>query len=125
MSRTETVRFRHSQAILVAAVIALIGALPLASARWYFLPVLLVPLTIAVWAWRAGTDADARELRLRALLGQRRISWDRVVELAADHRGRAVVRLDDGERLVLPGVRGAELPRLVAVTGQNLPEPPA
>jgi hypothetical protein len=125
VSRTETVRFRHSQAILVAAVIALIGALPLASARWYFLPVLLVPLTIAVWAWRAGTDADARELRLRALLGQRRISWDRVVELAADHRGRAVVRLDDGERLVLPGVRGAELPRLVAVTGQNLPEPPA
>ncbi|GAA2222385.1 PH domain-containing protein [Micromonospora olivasterospora] len=125
MSRAETVRFRHSQAILVAAVIAFLGALPLASARWYLVPVLLVPLAIGAWAWRAGTDADARELRLRALLGQRRVAWDRVVELAADGRGRAVARLDDGERLVLPGVRGAELPRLVAVTGQTPPTPAA
>ncbi|WP_431907656.1 PH domain-containing protein [Micromonospora carbonacea] len=119
--RTETVRFRHHQAILVAAVIAFIGALPLASAEWYFLPVLLVPLAIGVWAWRAGTEADARELRLRALAGQRRVTWDRVVELGVDARGRAVARLDDGELLVLPGVRGSELPRLVAVTGQPLP----
>ncbi|MFI6163601.1 MULTISPECIES: PH domain-containing protein [Micromonospora] len=123
--RTETVRFRHNQAILVAAVIAFIGALPLASAGWYFVPVLLVPLAIGVWAWRAGTEADARELRLRALAGQRRVAWDRVVELGADARGRAVARLDDGELLVLPGVRGSELPRLVAATGQNLPGPAA
>ncbi|MFG1952961.1 PH domain-containing protein [Micromonospora sp. NPDC048830] len=125
MSRAETVRFRHSQALLVAAVIAFIGALPLATARWYLLPVLLVPVALGVWAWRAGTDADARELRLRALFGQRRVPWARVVELAADNRGRAVARLDDGERLVLPGVRGVELPRLVAVTGQAPSEPAA
>ncbi|MDI5941613.1 PH domain-containing protein, partial [Micromonospora sp. DH15] len=80
---------------------------------------------IGVWAWRAGTEADARELRLRALAGQRRVAWDRVVELGADARGRAVARLDDGELLVLPGVRGSELPRLVAATGQNLPGPAA
>ncbi|MFF3856578.1 PH domain-containing protein [Micromonospora sp. NPDC002575] len=123
--RTETVRFRHNQAILVAAVIAFIGALPLASAGWYFAPVLLVPLAVGVWAWRAGTEADARELRLRALAGQRRVAWARVVELSADARGRAVARLDDGELLVLPGVRGSELPRLVAVTGQTLPGPAA
>ncbi|MFF3865463.1 PH domain-containing protein [Micromonospora sp. NPDC001898] len=121
MSRAETVRFRPNQAILVAAVIAFIGALPLAAAGWYFLPVLLVPLAVAVWAWRSGTEADARELRLRALTGQRRIGWERIVELTADARGRAVARLDDGEWLVLPAVRGAELPRLVAVTGQTLP----
>ncbi|MDW3846473.1 MULTISPECIES: PH domain-containing protein [Micromonospora] len=122
MSRADTVRFRHNQAILVAAIVAFIGALPLASARWWLLWVLLVPLAVAVWAWRAGTDADARELRLRALVGQRRVPWNRVAELAGDSRGRAMARLDDGEVVMLPAVRATELPRLIAVTGQELPD---
>ncbi|MBM0277966.1 PH domain-containing protein [Micromonospora tarensis] len=125
MSKHDTVRFRHHQAILVAAVIAFIGALPLANARAYLLPVLLVPLAVAVWAWRAGTDADARELRVRALAGQRRIGWDQVLELVTDQRGRAVARLDDGRQVVLPAVRGTDLPQLVAATGQTLPDAPA
>ncbi|MEH1168867.1 PH domain-containing protein [Micromonospora sp. CPCC 205539] len=125
MSTSNTVRFRYSQAILAAAVIAFIGALPLAAARAYLLPVLLVPLAVGLWAWRAGTDANADGLRLRALAGQRRIGWDRVVELTTDPRGRAVARLDDGQQVVLPAVRGADLPRLVAATGQALPDPAA
>ncbi|QLQ39696.1 PH domain-containing protein [Micromonospora robiginosa] len=122
MSRADTVRFRHNQAILAAAIVAFIGALPLATARWWLLWVLLVPLAIGLWAWRAGTDADPRELRLRALVGQRRVPWARVVELAGDPRGRAVARLDDGQVLVLPAVRATDLPRLVSATGQELPE---
>ncbi|MDM4722884.1 PH domain-containing protein [Micromonospora sp. WMMA1363] len=122
MSSSDTVRFRHNQAVLVAAVIAFIGALPLASARWYLLPVLLVPLAVGVWAWRAGTDADSHGLRLRALAGQRRIDWDRVVELTTDPRGRAVARLDDGIEVQLPAVRGTDLPRLVSATGGSLPD---
>lgn len=121
VSTPNTIRFRYNQAILAAAIIAFIGALPLANARAYLLPVLLVPLAVGVWAWRAGTDADDRELRLRALAGQRRIGWDRVVELATDPRGRAVARLDDGQQVVLPAVRGSDLPRLVSATGQTLP----
>ncbi|WP_430500412.1 PH domain-containing protein [Micromonospora trifolii] len=125
MSKPDTVRFRYNQAILVAAIIAFVGALPLANARDYLLPVLLVPLAVAVWAWRAGTDADARELRIRALVGQRRIDWDQVLELTTDQRGRAVARLDDGRQVTLPAVREADLPRLVAATGQPLPDAPA
>ncbi|MFG1913739.1 PH domain-containing protein [Micromonospora sp. NPDC048898] len=121
MSKPDTVRFRYNQAILVAAVIAFVGALPLADARAYLLPVLLVPLAVGVWAWRAGTDADARELRVRALVGQRRIGWDRVLELTTDQRGRAVARLDDGQQITLPAVRSVDLPRLVSATGQTLP----
>ncbi|MFR9775899.1 PH domain-containing protein [Micromonospora sp. MS34] len=120
MSRADIVHFRHNQAILVAAIVTFIGALPLATARWWLLWVLLIPLAIAVWAWRAGTDADARELRLRALAGQRRVPWERVAELTSDARGRAVARLDDGELLVLPAVRSADLPRLISATGQEL-----
>ncbi|WP_167666461.1 PH domain-containing protein [Micromonospora narathiwatensis] len=121
MTRPDTIRFRHNQAILVAAIVAFVGALPLATASLWLLWVLLIPLAVLVWAWRAGTDADSRELRLRALAGQRRIPWDRVAELAGDARGRGVVRLDDGELLVLPAVRAADLPRLVSATGQDLP----
>ncbi|MGK5738775.1 PH domain-containing protein [Micromonospora sp. URMC 103] len=122
MSKPATVRFRHNQALLAAAIIAFIGALPLANARAYLVPVLLVPLAVGIWAWRAGTDVDARELRVRALVGQRRIPWERVVELATDPRGRAVARLDDGQQVVLPAVRGDDLPRLVSATGQALPD---
>ncbi|TWG11077.1 PH (Pleckstrin Homology) domain-containing protein [Micromonospora palomenae] len=121
VSSADTIRFRYNQAILVAAIVAFIGALPLATAEWYLLPVLLIPLAVAVWAWRAGTDANGRELRLRALAGSRRIAWDRVVELTADPRGRAVARLDDGQEVMLPAVRGTDLPRLVSATGQHLP----
>ncbi|GGM22585.1 hypothetical protein GCM10011608_04210 [Micromonospora sonchi] len=123
MARSDTVRFRHHQAALVAAIVATIGALPLANARAYLLPVLLVPLAVAVWAWRAGTDADPRGLRLRALVGQRRVGWEQVAELAADPRGRAVALLTDGQRLVLPAVRRQDLPRLVAAAGQGDLEP--
>ncbi|MEV4120427.1 PH domain-containing protein [Micromonospora sp. NPDC049645] len=122
MSKPDTIRFRYNQAILVAAIIAFVGALPLASARAYLLPVLIVPLAVAVWAWRAGTEADARELRLRALAGQRRIGWEQILELTTDQRGRAVARLDDGQQVTLPAVRGTDLPRLVAATGQTLPQ---
>ncbi|WDZ87339.1 PH domain-containing protein [Micromonospora cathayae] len=120
MSRPDTIRFRHSQAIVAAAIVAFIGALPVANARWYLAPVLLVPLAILVWSWRAGTDVDRREVRVRALLGQRRLPWERIVSLAVDPRGRAVARLDDGGQVLLPAVRGTDLPQLVAVTGQPL-----
>ncbi|MFC0508423.1 PH domain-containing protein [Micromonospora costi] len=122
MSRPDTVRFRHNQAILAASIIAFIGALPLANARAYLSLVLLVPLAVGVWAWRSGTDADARELRVRALVGQRRIPWERVAELATDPRGRAVARLDDGQEILLPAVSGSDLPQLVSATGQALPD---
>ncbi|WP_018253771.1 PH domain-containing protein [Salinispora mooreana] len=121
MSSSDTLRFRHNQALLVAAVVAFFGALPLAAARWYLLPVLLVPLALGGWAWRAGTDVTAQGLRLRALAGQCRIRWDQIVELGADPDGRAVARLTDGRAVPLPAVRRDDLPRLVAVTER--PEP--
>ncbi|MFY1668977.1 PH domain-containing protein [Plantactinospora sp. WMMB334] len=120
MGTTDTLRFRHNQAIWVAAVLAFLGALPLATSRWFLLPLLLVPVAVGVWAWRAGTDADPAGVRVRALLGQRRIAWSEIVELASDPRGQAVVRLRDGRTTTLPAVRAADLPDLVAASGQPL-----
>lgn len=125
MSSPRSMRFRPHQATLVAAIVAFIGALPLASARWYLLPVLLVPLAVAIWAWRAGTDVDRDGLRVRALAGSRRIPWSQIAELGPDPRGRAVALLTDGRTVVLPAVRATDLPRLIAASGQDVTETPS
>lgn len=122
MSTTTTVRFRPHGAIAIAALVALIGAVPLASAAWYLTPVLLVPLTIALWAVRAGTDADRDGVRVRALLGQRQIAWAQISELGADQRGRALARLTDGQVVPLTAVRGKDLPSLVEVSSRQPPD---
>jgi Bacterial PH domain len=122
VSSTDRVRFRYHGALIVAGIIAFIGALPLATAAWYLTPVLLIPLAVTVWAWRAGTDADPAGLRVRALLGERRVPWAEVAELGADPKGRAVVLLRDGRSLPLPAVRAADLPRLTGVSTRQPPD---
>jgi len=122
VSGTDRVRFRYHGALLVAGIIAFIGALPLATAAWYFTPVLLIPLAVTVWAWRAGTDADPAGLRVRALLGQRRVQWAEIAELGADPKGRGVALLRDGRSLPLPAVRAADLPRLAGVSSRQPPD---
>jgi Bacterial PH domain len=115
-----TVRFRYPGAIAVAGIVAALGAVPLASQSWFLAPILLVPLAVTAFVWRSGTDADAAGLRVRALLGRRRVSWDEVAEIVADPRGRVVARLAGGGDLTLPAVRAADLPRLVAASGHEL-----
>jgi hypothetical protein len=110
-----TLRFRPHGAIAIAGLVALIGAVPLASAGWYYLPVLLVPLVIVAWALRAGTDAGPEGLRVRALLGERRIGWSEISELGADRRGRVLARLNNGQVVPLTSVRDRDLPRLAEI----------
>jgi hypothetical protein len=107
-------RFRYHAALAVAAVVALIGAIPLAASAWYLTPILLVPLAVAVWAWRAGTDAGPDGLVVRALLGRRRIPWSSVTELIPDERGRVHAMLADGMAVPLPAVTARDLPQLTA-----------
>lgn len=110
-------KFRYHAALAVAAVIAAIGAVPLASTAWYLTPILLVPLAVAGWAWRAGTDAGPDGLVVRALLGRRRIPWSAVTELTTDQRGRVYAVLAEGKEVPLPAVSRADLPRLMAASG--------
>jgi hypothetical protein len=106
------VRFRPHGAVAVAALVALIGAVPLASVSWYLAPVLLIPIAVAVWAWRAGTDASPEGVRVRALLRDRHIPWSQISELGGDSRGRALARLTDGQVVPLTAVRVGDLRRL-------------
>jgi hypothetical protein len=109
-------KFRYNAALAVAAVIAVIGAIPLLAASAYFAPLLLVPAAVAIWAWRAGTDVGAEGVTVHALLGSRRIPWPEVDALVPDGR-RVQARLTNGRAVTLPAVATADLPALVAASG--------
>ncbi|ROP32401.1 PH (Pleckstrin Homology) domain-containing protein [Couchioplanes caeruleus] len=124
MSRKPVLRVRKSGAVFFAAVIAFVGTVSLLSAGWQLAPVLLIPLAVAVWAWRAGTDVDAEELRVRALIGSTKVSWSRVAELAPDRRGRVTALLTDGMTVPLTGVTTNNLAAVLKAGGQEVSNPP-
>lgn len=111
------VKFRYNAAAAVAGLVAAVGAVPLATTRWYLLPILLVPLAIAAGAWRAGTDASPQGLRVRALLGSRFVPWSRIERLDVGRRRKVYAHTVDGATVPLPAVRPSDLPRVFAVIG--------
>src|SRR5262249_59349736 len=86
---------------------------------YFLLLILLVPLAVAIWGWRAGTDANADGLRIRALAASRRIPWSDVATLATNGR-RVYVRTIDGKTIRLAAVSSTDLPKLVASSGQKI-----
>jgi hypothetical protein len=113
-------RIRRSGALVVAALIAFVSAVPLAGARWALTPILLIPLLALIWAWRAGTDVYPDALRVRALFAATTVPWARVAELAPDPRGRVSALLDNGNVIRLTGVTTANLPAVLAVNEQKI-----
>jgi Bacterial PH domain len=117
-------RVRKSGALLVAALIALVGTVPLAGARWSLAWLVLIPLAVLLWAWRAGTDVFTDRLRVRALLGSTVVAWTDVAELAPDDRGRVSALLTNGNVLRLTGVTTANLATVLAAAEQPVNSPP-
>jgi hypothetical protein len=118
-------RVRRSGALVVAALIAVVGTIPVAGARWSLAPILLIPLAVLVWALRAGTDVDADSLRVRALFGSTSVPWARVAELAPDQRGQVSALLTDGTVVPLTGVTAGNLPAVLQAGGQQVSTPPS
>ena len=119
MSRA-AVSIRHSSAISVAAVIMMIAMVSLATWAPYLLVLLVIPLVVAVWGWRSGTDADPDGLTVTALLGRRRIPWSDIAGFTHTSRRKVAARLAGGTAVDLPAVTTDDLPRLVAVAGTEL-----
>jgi Bacterial PH domain len=120
VSRSGRQRFRHSSALTVAAVILLIGVVTVASWQPYLLVLLLVPLGVALWSWRAGTDVDPQQLTVRAAFGRRRVAWSQVSALETGPDGRVTAVLTSGGRLGLTAVRAQDLPAVIAAAGHRL-----
>jgi Bacterial PH domain len=115
-----TLRFRHSSAITVAAVIMMIAGLSIGSWQPYLLVLLLIPFGVAVWSWRAGTDVNKDAITVRAALGRRRLPWRDVAELHTDDRGRVEAVLASGNRVTLTAVPAKELRAVVEASGTQL-----
>lgn len=125
-------RFRYNVSISIAGLLAFIGAIPVATVgfghqdvpAWAYplLLILLVPVAVAVWGWRAGTDADADGIRVHALFASRSIPWSDVT-LLASHRRRVYAQLTGGRSIRLSAVGPADLPQLVAASGQPIDNP--
>jgi hypothetical protein len=121
--RKPLLRVRKTGALLVAAVIAFVGAVPLAGARWELSPVLLIPVAVFAWAWRAGTDVYPDELRVKALFGSTPVPWSRITELAPDPKGQVSALLDNDKVIKLTGVTQGNLPRVLAAGQQEISHP--
>jgi hypothetical protein len=113
-------RYRHSSAITVAAIVVMISMLSLATWAPYLLVLLLIPLVVAIWAWRTGTDADESGLTVTAVVGRRRIPWADVAGLVPTDRGGVSAQLTTGMAIRLPAVPAADAARLVAASGTEL-----
>jgi hypothetical protein len=114
------IRFRRSSAISVAAVIMIIAGASLATWAPYLLPILLVPLAVAVWAWRSGTDVDKTGLTVRAAVGSRHVPWSTVSDLVTSPDGKVSAHLTSGRAIDLPAVTRADVPKLVAAAGATI-----
>jgi Bacterial PH domain len=113
------VRFRDHAALVLGCLVTVLGSLPAVLNAWYLAPIVLLPLGLAFWAWRAGTDADRDGLTIRAAFGSRRVPWSAVAAIVP-RKNRVEVILASGGRLALTGVSRRDLARLVAVSGQEL-----
>ena len=119
--KASALRFRHSSAITVAAIIAMIAGISVGSWQPYLLVLEVIPLAVAVWSWRAGTDVDEQAVTVRAAVGSRRVPWAEVAELRRDGKGHLEAVLTSGGRLTLTAVPAEQLMKLVAVAGTELP----
>jgi hypothetical protein len=117
--RKPLLRVRKTGALLVAGVIAFVGTVPLAGASRALAWVLIVPAAAIVWAWRAGTDVYADELRVKALVGSNRVPWSSIAELAPDERGHISALLDNGNAIRLTGVTRDNLARVLSAAGRT------
>ncbi|SDT77420.1 PH domain-containing protein [Actinoplanes derwentensis] len=118
MSSRPVLRVRKSGAVLVAALIAFVGTVPLAGQSWALSPLLLIPLAVLAWSWRAGTDVYPDGLRVRALIGGSRVPFSRITEMAPDERGRVSALLDNGNVIRLTGITRENLPLVLRAIGQ-------
>jgi hypothetical protein len=128
--RTPTTKFRYNVSIAIAGILALFGAIPLATSGfggdgqpWYAYPlliILIIPIAAIVWGWRAGTDANAAGVLVRPLgLRAHPIAWTDIVGIVPQGR-KVFAALADDRAIPLPAVARGDIPGLVAASGQQI-----
>jgi Bacterial PH domain len=117
--------FRISPLVIFFALALAVCATPVAFGAPYLWLVYLVPAAVIAWTLRTRTVADADGLRVRRLVGGRRVPWDTVRALRLDGRSGVRAVLVDGGEVALPAVHVRDLHRLAVASGGRMPDPAA
>lgn len=124
------VRFRLPRSSYLAVLFLAVGVSVLLQDPWFAL-LYLVPLAVAFFIARRGTDVDPDGVTVHALLRSERFAWREIRGVAVSDRGRVSLALGDGAggiaaTVALPCVGVAGLPVLAEASGGALPAlPPA
>ncbi|MDQ4039224.1 MAG: PH domain-containing protein [Actinomycetota bacterium] len=119
MSRT-AVRLQMNRIGLVPAGIAVVCALPLATASPWLLFVLLLPAGWISYVLRSGVDVDDHGLVVRAMFGSLALPWARITGVLIGKGQSVSVVTIEGSTVRLPSLRAGDLPRLYVATGGRL-----
>jgi len=114
--------FRISPLMILFAFALGICAIPVAFGAPYLWLIYLVPVAVVVWTLRTRTVVDTDGMRVRRLVGGRRVPWDAVGGLRVDRRNTVHAVLTEGGEVTLPAVHVRDLPALAAASGGRLPD---
>ena len=114
--------FRVSPLMVLFALALGVCAIPVAFGAPHLWLIYLVPLGIVAWTLRTRTVVDAEGMRVRRLVGGRRVSWDEVGGLRVDRRNTVHAVLTGGGEITLPAVHVRDLPALAVASGGRLPD---
>ena len=117
--------FRVSPLMVLFALFLSVCAIPVAFNGPYLWLIYLVPLAVVAWTLRTRTVVDADGLRVRRLVGGRRVPWDSVGGLRVDRRDGVHAVLTEGGEVALPAVHTRDLHQLAVASGGRVPDPAA
>jgi len=115
-----TVRIHLSTTAVIVPLMLFVCCIPLATAGGWWGLLFAVPALALLVVVFAGTTATATALSARWLRGRVRVPWDQLDRIEFPEARWAVAVTTSGRRVVLPGVRPADLPRIVAAAGSRL-----
>jgi hypothetical protein len=115
----QALRLRPDRTATAVALVALLGALPLALSSWLLAPVLLLPVGAFVWVLRAQVVATPDTLQVCNGLGTTRVRWQDVAGFQVRKRGAILLLLQGGGSRRLTAVDRRGLRRLMEVAGKD------
>lgn len=124
------VRFRLPKSSYLVVLFLAMGVSVLLVSPWFAF-LYLVPLAVAFFISRRGTDVDGGGVTVHALLRSERFPWTQIRGVAVSDKGRVSIALRDAAGGIaatvrLPCVGATGLPVLAEASGGALPElPPA
>lgn len=83
--------------------------------------IMVTPVVVSLWSWRAGVDVTEDGITVRGLLSSDTIAWKRIIGFTTAD-GTVYALLDDNSRRALTPMREEHLPRVLKVGQQDVAE---